>query len=185
MGAAYKNFWSINTDEAVVIGLLRQAIPKHYEMFLPANAQMKDVDLVLINMKNKKAATIQVKGSRAFEPTKKELAINGAGSAGWFYFGADVVHKSTADYFVFLVYVLEENKIAGRRNITPHVVVIDTKTLSELSIKNKKVGKGNRYNYYIWINPETQKAFEFRDQKYSLDDYLNKNGIGTLVRSLK
>lgn len=185
MGTAYKNFWSLNTDEAVVTGLLRDQTSKDVEVLLPANAQMKDVDLVLMNMKTKKTITIQVKGSRAFEPRKSEVVKYGDGSAGWFFFHKDVIHESTADFFIFLVYVLEEDKKRGRRQITPHTITIPTVKLKKLCTKNKKVGKGDRYNIYIWVNPKTKDAFEFRDKVFSLRDYLDKSGIQVLNHSLK
>ena len=72
MGIAYKNFWSLNTDEAVVAGILRNATSKDVEVLMPLNAQMKGVDLYLLNIKTKNIITIQVKGSRAYEPQKAE-----------------------------------------------------------------------------------------------------------------
>ena len=77
MGIAYKNFWSLNTDEAVVSGILRDQTDKNIEVLMPMNAQMKGVDLVLMNVNTKKAITIQVKGSKAFEPKKNELKLVG------------------------------------------------------------------------------------------------------------
>ena len=101
MGKAYKNFWSLNTDEAVVTGILRDSTHKNVEVLMPANAQMKDTDLVLMNVDNKKAVKIQVKGSRAYEPSKSDILKYGDGSASWFYFKKEVVQKSTADFLFF------------------------------------------------------------------------------------
>ena len=72
MGRAYKNFRSLNTDEAIVTGILNEFTEKNIEILIPLNAQMKDTDLIVMNMNNKKAIKIQVKGSRAYEPSKKE-----------------------------------------------------------------------------------------------------------------
>jgi len=49
------------------------------------NAQMKGIDLVLMNIKKKKSVTIQVKGSKAFEPKINELKLYGHGNIGWFF----------------------------------------------------------------------------------------------------
>jgi hypothetical protein len=114
MGVAYKNIWSLDTDEAVVTGILRHNTPKHIEVFMPTNAQMKDIDLLLFNADNKKVVTVQVKGSRAYEPTIREVNIFGQGSVGWFFLKDDIIFKSTADFFVFLIYVLEEDVQKGR-----------------------------------------------------------------------
>lgn len=73
MGRAYKNFWSLNTDEAVVTGILRDSTSSNVEVLMPMNAQMKDTDLILMNVDNKKSLKIQVKGSRPYEPRKSEV----------------------------------------------------------------------------------------------------------------
>ena len=185
MGRAYKNFWSLNTDEAVVTGILRDYMTKNIEVFMPINAQMKDVDLILMNIKSKKAVTIQVKGSRAFEPQNSEVSLYKDGSAGWFYFKQDVVLKSTADYFIFLIYVIEERKKTGRKIITPHTLTIPTQELNELCKKYKKIGKGERYNFFFWINPVKNESFEFRDETYETTNYLDEKGFIKLNKSLK
>lgn len=106
MGIAYKNFWSLNTDEAVVAGQFRYYLPKHIEIFMPLNAQMKDIDLIAYNFKNRRAISIQVKGSRAYEPSKTEKIAYGDGSATWFMFKREVIDKCKAGYFVFLHYII-------------------------------------------------------------------------------
>ena len=185
MGRAYKNFWSLNTDEAVVTGILRDSTPKNVEVLMPINAQMKDTDLILMNVDNKKSLKIQVKGSRAYEPRKSEIVKYGDGSAGWFCFKKDVVHKNTADYFIFLIYVIEESKKTGRRIITPHTLTIPTKELIQLCEKHKKIGKGDRYNFFFWINPVKNKSFEFRDETFDTTKYLDKSGFDRLNQELK
>ena len=185
MGRAYKNFWSLNTDEAVVTGILRDYMTKNIEVFMPINAQMKDVDLILMNIKSKKAVTIQVKGSRAFEPQNSEVSLYKDGSAGWFYFKTDVVLKSTADYFIFLVYVLEENRKAGRRMIKPHTLTIPTKNLKKLCKKYKRSGEKFMYNFFFWINPIKNISFEFRDDKYETTKYLDGRGLDKLNKALQ
>lgn len=185
MGKAYKNFWSLNTDEAVVVGILRDITPENIEVLMPANAQMKDIDLVLMNLKNKKSLTVQVKGSRAFEPRKSEVIKYGDGSAGWFMLNFDTIFENTADYFIFLIYVLEENKKAGRRIISHHTIMIPTKELQLLTKKSKKVGKTKMYNFLIWINPHKKVSFEFRDKEFDLSKYLDKKGFEKLNKKLK
>lgn len=185
MGKAYKNFWSLNTDEAIVAGILRSETDKNIEVLMPLNAQMKDVDLVLINIKNKKTLTIQVKGSRAFEPTKNESRKYISGSAGWFFFHRDVIHKSTADYFIFLIYVLEQKDKEGRRYIKPHAIIIPTYKLKKMAKKYKKSGKTNSYNFLLWVDPDRKIAFDFRDKKYSLSAFLDEAGLNKINKSLK
>ena len=173
MGVAYKNFWSLNTDEAVVSGILRSETSKNLEVLMPMNAQMKGIDLVLMNVDTKKAVTIQVKGSKAFEPKKNELKKYGHGNVGWFYLDEKVILGATAEYFIFLIYVIEEDVKIGRRTLSPHSVVIPTKKLQQLTKKYKKIhGKG--YSYYFWINPKTKEALDIRDQQFYVSDYLER-----------
>lgn len=183
MGVAYKNFWSLNTDEAVVSGILRNETHKDIEVLMPMNAQMKGIDLVLMNVKTKKAVTVQVKGSKAFEPKKIELNRYGHGNAGWFNLEKKTILKATADYFIFLIYVIEEDVKAGRRTLSPHSIVIPTKKIQELTTKHKKTD-GERLNYYFWINPKNKEAFDYRDKEFHVSDYLDKAGFKKLNSEL-
>lgn len=188
MGIAYKNFWSLNTDEAIVAGILRNKTSKDVEVLMPLNAQMKGIDLYLINNKTKKILTIQVKGSRAYEPKDNETMKYGDGSAGWFFFKKEVVIDGTADYFCFLIYVLEQNKKQGRRLIKPHTILIPTKVLKESSLKYKNFHGDNRFSYKIWINPRKKEAFDFRDEnkkgRFSFDNFLDNNGFLLINKEL-
>lgn len=185
MGKAYKNFLSLNTDEAIAAGILRNGTKKNIEILIPLNAQMKDVDLVAFNTKNKKSITIQVKGSRAYEPKRSEVKKYGEGSGGWFFFPTRVIHQSSADFFVFLIYVIERLGDVGRVYIKPHIITIPTKILSKLTKKYKKPAKGKRYNFFLWVNPVKKIAFDFQYKKYYLSKYLDKNGVNKLNTALR
>ncbi len=185
MSKGYRNFWSLNVDEAVVSGILRDETIKDIEVLFPLNSQMKDIDLFLLNTKNKKVATIQVKSSRAYEPKKSEVIKYEYGSAGWFYFKKEVILNSTADYFIFLIYVLEESKEKGRRVIVPHTLTIPTNKLKELCLKHKKEVSSGLYSFFLWINPKKKIAFDFKDKEYSLSEFLDKKGFEYLAKDLK
>ena len=185
MGISYKNFWSLNPDEAVVTGILRNFFKKEVGVFMPLDAQFKNIDLILINLKNRKSATLQVKGSRAYEPKKSETKRFGYGSAGWFYLKEETIMKCGADYFIFLVYVLRDDPEKGRRHTEPHIIIIGTKELQKI-VSNKNL-LGGRYSFFIWINPKEKQAFDFREEKsnvINLSDYLNENGLVRLKERL-
>lgn len=184
MGVAYKNFWSLNTDEAVVSGILRDKTHKDVEVLMPMNAQMKGVDLVLMNVKTKRAVTIQVKGSRAFEPKKGELKKHGHGNVGWFYLEEKTIFNATAEYFIFLIYVIEEDVKIGRRTLSPHSIVIPTKRIQDLTKKYKKI-HGKRFSYYFWVNPKTKEALDIRDEQFYVSEYLDKFGFEKLNNLLR
>jgi hypothetical protein len=184
MGRAYKNFWSLNTDEAVVAGILRAATNKNTEVFMPLNAQMKGIDLILVNISNRKIRSVQVKGSRAYEPKRIEVKKYGDGSAGWFFFSRDVIKKARAEYFIFLVYVLEQNPKGGRRSIMPHTISIPTVKLKELVRNNKTAHGKNMYCFFFWVNPKLKKAFDIRDNHYDVSEYLDSKGFMKLNKTL-
>ena len=144
---------------------------------MPVNAQMKDVDLVLMNITTKVALTIQIKGSRAYEPSKKEIKNYGQeGSGGWFFINKDIILRSNADFFIFLVYVIIENDNKGRRHIEPHTITIPTEKLKELCLTYKKPHPNN-YSFYFRIHPKQKKAFDWRDKEYDVSEYLDKKGF--------
>ncbi len=174
----------MNIDEAVVAGILRNETSRGVEVMMPLNAQMKDVDLIAVNIKKKKFLSIQVKGSRAFEPRKNEIQEYLYGSAGWFFFHRDVISRSAADYFIFLIYVIEQSNKAGRRNIEPHTITIPTYEIKKLAKKYKRVGKTGRYNFLMWVDPKRKIAFDFSDKKYPLSKFLDKNGFNKLNKAL-
>ncbi len=176
MVVSYKNFWSLNTDEAVVAGILRSETKKNVEVLMPLNAQMKDVDLVVMDLQTKKSLAIQVKGSKAYEPKKSETQEFGEGSTGWFFLKVDTIEKATADYFIFLVYVLRTNKKTGRRDIEPHTLTIPTLKVREFCKKYKRPHP-DRYSFYFWINSAKKISFDFRDKRYDVSEYLDQEGF--------
>ena len=185
MGKAYKNFWSLNIDEAIAVGILREKLSKKVSIFMPTSAQMPDVDLVAINLSTKRIATIQVKGSRAFEPSKSQTRLHGHGSAGWFYFDSKKMMEDKVDYFLFLVYVLEPDKRKGRMRIEPHAVLIATKELKKRCVQFKRIGASNKYNFHLWINPVKKQAFDLRHgSDFNVSDCLDKKGIEKLNEQL-
>lgn len=185
MGKAYKNFWSLNTDEAVVAGILRDETNKNIEVLMPMNAQMKDIDLVAVNVKRDKLTTIQVKGSRAYEPKKKETEKYGDGSGGWFFFPRRVLNKSSAEWFIFLIYAIEQSTKKGRRILKPHTITIPTKIIKKLAQKHKRPHGSDMYSFYFWVNPKTKKSFDFRDDIYYVSEYLDRKGFEKLNKILK
>ena len=80
-----KNLWTMNIDETLVADRLKTVFSKKdYEVFMPLNSQMKDIDLLLVKLDKYKVHSIQVKGSRTYEPSVSETKKYGNGSAAWF-----------------------------------------------------------------------------------------------------
>lgn len=155
---------------------------------MPLNSQMKDVDLILMNMNNKKSVSIQVKWSKAFEPGKKDTEKYWDGSLGWFFLKKDTIQEATSDYFVFLVYVIHQSIKTGRRTIKPHTLTIPTDILKTLCLKHK-TPHPDRYSFYFWINPTRKTACDIREKdeenRYDVSDYLDVKGIKQMNDILK
>lgn len=187
--ASYKNFWSLNVDEAVVAGKLQHAFGRKAQVYFPLNAQLKDVDLLVLNQKNKKAITIQVKGSKAFEPTATERKKFGNGSTGWFFIPKNKIRQCCADYFVFLLHTISDN-VAGKKNrrqLTTHLLTIRPAELARICRERKILHKN--YSFYIWVDPVRKRAFDFRDAGkkgiVNLTRFLDDNGLRAIQGKLR
>ena len=67
-----KNLWSLNVDEAILSEKIGKELGKEYQVFFPVNSQLKDIDLIIYNLKTQKTKSIQVKGSRTYVPKRSE-----------------------------------------------------------------------------------------------------------------
>jgi hypothetical protein len=174
---AVKNFWSLNVDEALVADKLQDCLKsKGYEVFFPLKTQLKDIDLVLFNLKTKKAYTIQVKGSRTYKPQKRETERFGEGQAGWIQIRRKSIFEpeNPIDYFILLIHLEVEGKI--KREIELYYLVIPTGEFKKiLTNSGKKLRKGDQYDFFIWINPKEKKVIEFNewDNLIDLTKFLN------------
>lgn len=172
-----KNFWSLNVDEALVADKLQRELKKkNYDVFFPLNSQLKDIDLIVSNLKTRKSYFIQVKGSRTYEPQKREVLLYGDGRSSWFSIKYDSIFntKNPVDYFIFIIH-LEEKK-STKRDITLNYLVIPTKDLKKILTRSKKSTRvGKKFDFAFWINPEQKKVFDIRSSGKPTDytKYLN------------
>lgn len=168
-----KNFWALNVDELLVADKLKSVLKKtEYEVFFPLNSQMKGIDLMLINLKNNKSRSIQIKGSRTWDSNKAERARYGEGGAAWFRIDKASIFKpqNKVDFYVFVLH----NFVDGdyRREIKVDYLIIPEANFRNICQK-KKVGKGNYYHFFIWIDHKDKRAFDFRHKQIMLSKYLN------------
>lgn len=169
---SYKNLWSLNVDEAVTAGILQGIFKKQAQVYFPLNAQLKDVDLLLGNSKHRKTILIQVKGSKAYEPSASEKAKFGDGSVGWFFIPKNKIKNCTADYFIFLIHVINDafNNAENRKTFSTHLLTITPSDLYKICRRRKR-------------------AFDYRDSPkkgiVDLRKYLDLNGVRQLRRDLR
>lgn len=179
---ALKNFWSLQVDEAIVANEIKEQIKtKDIDVFFPFNAQMKDVDLIVMNLKTQKVATIQVKGSRTYSPTKKEIQRYGEGNAGWIMISQRQIENpaNKIDFFIFIIHSLTQ--VGAKIGIQLNYLVLPFDEFKKIVKQNKTVNKKKDYGFFIWINPVKKQAFDFHekgrkesDKVIPLTHYLNK-----------
>lgn len=173
---AVKNMWSLTVDEALFVDKIKSEFEKkEHEIFLPANAQLKDIDLLFYNLKKGKAKTIQVKGSRTYEPKKTETARFGEGSAAWFVLHEKSIFSQTnqVDFFVFVLHSFSEGE--NKKEIKIDYLIIPNEDLRRITSQKKK-RRGNKYHFFIWIDTRGKRSFEFNNRGYQqipLTKYLN------------
>ncbi len=184
---SYKNFWSLNVDEAIVAGKLQDYFKKSAQVCIPLNAQLKDVDLLVFVHKKRKGISIQVKGSKAYEPNKAQRQKYGD-SVGWFFIEGRKIKQSMADFFVFLVHVISDSlKGANKKVITTHLITLTPDDLYKICRKKKVLHK--RYSFYFSIDPINKTAIEHRDAGGKgiiyFTKYLDEKGLKQLEGRLK
>jgi len=139
-----KNFWSLQVDEAIVAEKLKTTLGKDYEVFFPVNSQLKNIDLIFYNLKNGKALTIQVKGSRTYRWDVNELR-------SWHQVKKDSIFnpKNRVDFFIFVWHV--EKMTKTKRSIEQAYLVIPIEQFIK-KLKEKKMRKNKTYHFSFWTN---------------------------------
>ena len=166
-----KNFWSLNVDEAILVDKLKKELGKNYEIFLPANSQLKDIDLIVYNLKTKKSLSIQVKGSRTYVPRKSE---NVDGHTSWNVIKTDSIFNPTheIDFFIFVIH--EEDVSLKSRKIMQHYIVVPIGDFRKITKQEKDERKTGFYHYSFVVNGK--KVVEInnkKSRKVDFSKYLN------------
>ncbi|MBP6856547.1 MAG: hypothetical protein KBC42_00560 [Candidatus Pacebacteria bacterium] len=186
-----RNFWSLNTDETVTIGLLQRNTNRDIEVFMPMNSQMKDIDLIIANTRNQKMLTLQVKASKAYIPSPAQNKRFGNGSGTFVSIKANSLEKSNADYFVFTLYGMSssDKNFKGKISVQPYILIISTRELIKKINSYKRKSNSGSYIFHFWINADKNEIFDWRDLKdknsygyYS--EFLDDLGLKNLIRHL-
>jgi hypothetical protein len=161
-------------DEAIVVDAIKSEFKKSkFEVFFPTNIQLKDIDLILLDLKKMKVKTLQVKGSRTYT-NKSDIKRFGPGSNAWFTINKESIFKPSnhVDFFIFVLHCFVD--VANKKEIQVQYLVIPIKEFQAIAKKKKE--QGGKYNFYIWINSKGEKAFEWRNPNHKqipLSKYLN------------
>jgi len=137
-----KNFWALHVDEALVASELKKQLSSSYEVFFPFNSQLKDIDLIIYNVQNKKTKTVQVKSSQGY-------GARGSNSSDH-KVPKKKINPKTVDYFIFTSYFAVPHKKKNKIDIETHYVIIPTKKLLEIVNKTKIFPKGIcHFSFYL------------------------------------
>jgi hypothetical protein len=171
-----KNLWVLNVDELLVSDHLKNRLKKtSYEVCFPLNAQMKNIDLVLLNLKTKNTKTIQVKGSRTYKPQRSEVKRYGHGSAAWIKIKKNVIFSADnkVDYYIFVLHNLTDG--ATKKEINIDYLIFPTVDFHKYCNK-KVVRKDDFYHFVIWVDAKANRCFDIREDRIHVIDlgqYLN------------
>jgi len=157
-----KNHWSLNIDEALAADRIKRELTRQFEVFFPTNAQLKNIDLILFNLSTKKSRTIQVKGSRTYEPSKAEVNKYGGGRTAWVTITKDQIlkTKNEIDFFIIVLHSLVDSKT--RKEIQNDFLVVPARDMRKI-VSKKKVRRGGKYHFFIWIDPQNKRSFDFNN----------------------
>jgi hypothetical protein len=171
-----KNIWSLNIDELLVADRLKSLFNKSkYEVLFPLNSQMKDIDLVLLKLKNNSVATIQVKGSRTYDPKRAEVEKYGEGSVAWFRLTKESINIPTnkIDYYIFVLHCFNDNE--HKKEIVINYLIVPSNQFISLC-KKKTLRKGGIYHFFVWVDSNHNRAFDYNNKGnkiINLSKYLN------------
>jgi hypothetical protein len=162
---AIKNIWSLNVDEVLVADKIKNIFSKNaWEVFFPLNAQLKDIDLILFNLKRGKARTLQIKGSRTYTPRRSERERYGDGSGAWFILSKKSIFNpdNKIDYYIFVLHSFLDGEL--KKKIEVNYLIMPSKKFKRMVSKKTK-RKGDKYHFAIWIDPKGKRAFDLNDSK--------------------
>jgi len=160
-----KNVWSLNVDEALTADEINHKLgKKRYEVFFPANAQLKDIDLLLLDLKTNKIKTMQVKGSRTYEPQPIQRKRYGEGSSAWIMIPKKSLENPSnkVDYHIIVLHNLIDSKI--KKQIKINYLIIPSVEFKNI-LSKKKVNNRGMYNFFIWIDDKGKRSFDFHEDK--------------------
>ena len=177
-----KNLWSLTVDEAIAAEKISEfkLLKKNHQVFFPINSQLKDIDLILYNLKTQKTKSIQVKGSRTYNPQKKEIREHGEGSTSWFRIKRNKIYtpENKIDFFIFVLHWLDmgNEKSIKNRKITQQCLVIPIDKFRRKTIK-KSLNANNTYTYNFFISLDGKRIGDIAQDRQGWIDYtefLNK-----------
>ncbi len=145
-----KPLFTVHAGEYLVGSYIEQTYPR-WSVWVPS----KDtgIDLLITDSRNRKAASLQVKFSKDFNPTHRIIFLqNKLMAAGWWTLQKQKIQKSQADLWVFVLPSFIEHE-------TSFIIIPPDELLRRLRLIHGTTGK--RIDSYLWVT-KTHRCWEAR-----------------------
>ena len=167
---AIKNFWSLNVDEAIIADKIGKEMGEEYQVFFPVNSQLKDIDLIIHNLKTGKSKSIQVKGSRTYDTKRTVVKEMGSAKTSWNVISGSSIFEPTnkIDFFIFVMH--QEEYLKDKRKMIQNYVIIPITDFRKIT-KNQKDSRKNGAFYHYSFAIKDQQLFECNNKKGKVIDF--------------
>jgi len=161
-----KNLWSLTVDEALTAEKLKKSLGRNFEVFFPTNSQLKDIDLIVYDLKKCKPTSLQIKGSRTYDYQDEPYSWNMVKKESIFN------PKNVVDFFIFVIHLTKLSQ--KKRIIEQAYIIVPINDLKKLSSK-KKIRGSNLYAFVFWIDKNRKLAIDYASGQQEIDfsKYLN------------
>ena len=170
-----KNLWSLNVDEAILSEKVGKELGKEYQIFFPVNSQLKDIDLIIYNLKTQKTKSIQVKGSRTYVSKRlKKLGISENAKTSWNVIKSESIFSPTneIDFFIFVLH--QEDLKSNSRQIVQNYIIIPIKDFRDITKKEKEMRKTGHYHYaFAALKNKAIEVNNVKNKQIDFTKYLN------------
>lgn len=176
MNMGLKNIWSLPVDELLVADKIQDLKNPRKRVFFPLSSTLKDIDLLYVNLDTYKTVSIQVKGSRTYEPQKSEIKRYGQGSSSWFILTKEALYRPTnvVNYYIFVLHNFKDGD--KKREISIDYLIIPSIDMRRYCKRKVTRGDGKIFDFFIWIDSKEKRAFDFENGKgkeIDFSKYLN------------
>ena len=169
-----KNLWSLNVDEAILSEKIGKELGKEYQVFFPVNSQLKDIDLIIYNLKTQKTKSIQVKGSRTYVPKRSEAKKLENARTSWNVIKSESIFSPTneIDFFIFVLH--QEDMKSSSRQIIQNYIVIPIKDFRNITKNEKEMRKTGHYHYsFATLKKKAIEVNNTKNKGIDFSKYLN------------
>lgn len=145
-----KPLFTVHAGEYLVGTHIEQTHPR-WRVWIPSRDT--GIDLLVTDIKNRRAVSLQVKFSKDFNPTHRPIFLqNKLMAAGWWTHQPQKVAKSQADFWVFVLpsFILHE---------TSFIVIPPAELLRRFRTIHGRSAK--RFDSYLWVT-RTKRCWEAR-----------------------